>query len=242
MPPYESVHILQNKNLFRAFLKEHGFNVPWFKSYSCVTKAMKEVKDFPFPVIVKPVDSAGSKGVLRVNSTEELKRGMTYALPYSHNKEVIIEEFIEQEGHDSGSDCFAIQDDLVFTSFSSRYFDETAANPWSPVGPTWPSDMPKWAQEELQRELQRLVRLLHLGSTAINVDARLGKNGKTYLMEVSPRVSGLRVPEVLKYATGQDLITNSIKASLGFPLTPMSNPQYSEYWGIYVLHAKNRYI
>lgn len=238
-PPYKSIHILQNKNLFRTFLKEHGFNVPWFKSYLSAEDAIKEADTYPFPVIIKPVDSAGSKGVKRVDREEDLKAAIQYALSYSHNGRFIIEEFIQQEGHDSGSDCFALNGKLVFTSFSSRHFDDTAVNPWSPIGHTWPSDMPKKVQQELKQELQRLIQILHLGSTAINVDSRLGKNGKAYLMEVSPRVSGLRVAEVLKYASRQDLIDNSIKAALGIPLSPMHDPEYHGYWGVYVLHAKS---
>ena len=65
--PYESVCILQNKDRFRAFLAEHGFNVPQAKGYSNLNDAMADQDAFDYPVIVKPTDSAGSKGVTRVN-------------------------------------------------------------------------------------------------------------------------------------------------------------------------------
>lgn len=70
--PFESVEILQNKDRFRAFLTNHGFNVPQAKGFDSVQSAMKESYWFPWPVIVKPTDAAGSKGVTRVDRPEDL--------------------------------------------------------------------------------------------------------------------------------------------------------------------------
>lgn len=66
--PYDSVCILQNKDKFRNFLTKHGFNVPKAKGFSTVEEAMSEAYWYPWPVIVKPTDSAGSKGVTKVDS------------------------------------------------------------------------------------------------------------------------------------------------------------------------------
>ena len=59
--PFESVEILQNKDKFRAFLKEHHFNVPWAYGFSSKEEAWNERSKFEYPLIVKPTDSAGSK-------------------------------------------------------------------------------------------------------------------------------------------------------------------------------------
>ena len=67
---YETACILQDKSLFRQFLTENGFNVPTAKGYTSKEDALSEIDMFHWPVIVKPVDSAGSKGVSKV---EELK-------------------------------------------------------------------------------------------------------------------------------------------------------------------------
>ena len=64
---YEAVSILQNKGRFRRFLTENGFNVPWAKSYTEPAEALTDSAGFNWPMIVKPVDSAGSKGVTRVD-------------------------------------------------------------------------------------------------------------------------------------------------------------------------------
>ena len=70
--PYESVCILQNKDRFREFLSKHGFNVPKAKGYSDIEEALTDQDTFDYPVIVKPTDSAGSKGVTRVDGKNQL--------------------------------------------------------------------------------------------------------------------------------------------------------------------------
>ncbi len=66
--PYESVCTLQNRGKFRKFLSDNGFNVPFAKSYKNIDDDINDVDSFNFPVIVKPTDSAGSKGVTKVVS------------------------------------------------------------------------------------------------------------------------------------------------------------------------------
>lgn len=237
-PPYESVKILQHKDLFRNFLKEHHFNVPYAKGFQSKEEYMKFIDEFRFPVIVKPVDSAGSKGVTRVNEKENLEAAIDYALSYSHSQRYIIEEFIEKEGCSSDSDCFSVESQLVCASFSCQYFDANAANPYTPSAYSWPSDMPINKINELRSELQRLISLLHLGTSIYNVETRLGKDGKVYIMEVSPRGGGNRLSEMIKYASGEDLIANCVKASVGLPLDMMNDPIYIGTWAEYIIHSE----
>ncbi len=238
-PPLESVEILQNKDRFRDFLSENGFNCPFHKGYSSKEDAVKEFAESPrFPVIVKPVDSAGSKGCKRVDDFEALPEAIDGAIAESHSKRFIIEQFLELKGHQTGSDSFSIDNELVFCSFDSQYFKENAANPYAPIAHVWPSDMPTEAQKELQSELQRLIKLLNLGTSIYNVEARVATDGKAYIMEVSPRGGGNRISEVLKLATGQDLIENNVRYALGLPLLPMTQPEYNGCWVDYVIHCE----
>ena len=110
-------------------------------------------------VIVKPTDSAGSKGVTKVNTPEELEESIKYALSFSHSNEFIIEDFIEKQGCSSDTDSFTVNGELVFCSFSNQHFDESAANPYTPSAYSWPSTMPDEVQAELRSELQRLMTL-----------------------------------------------------------------------------------
>ena len=92
--PYESVCILQNKDKFRNFLTQNGFMVPKAKGFSSIEEAMQDMDWYAWPVIVKPTDAAGSKGVTRVDKAENLKEALEYAFQYSISKRIIVEEFI----------------------------------------------------------------------------------------------------------------------------------------------------
>ncbi len=236
--PYESVRILQNKGLFRSFLREHGFAVPSAKQY----RAGEEVDpgSFHWPVIVKPTDSAGSKGVSRVDRPEDLKAAVRHALDFSHCGEFIVEDFITQQGFSSDSDCFSVDGKLKFVSFNDQRFDRNCENPYAPAGFSWPSSMPAAKQEELKKELQRLLDLLRMRTALYNIECRVGTDGKAYLMEVSPRGGGNRLAECLRYAAGVDLIDAVVRDAVGLPLDEISQKPYRGHYAEVILHSERQ--
>lgn len=235
--PYKSVCILQNKAKFRKFLTDHGFNVPVAKGYKNIDDALKDKSKFNWPVIVKPTDSAGSKGVTRVDSPDNLRRSIEYALRFSHSEEFIIEDFIVNRGFSSDTDCFSVDGELQFTSFNCQRFDCEAANPYTPAAYSWPSSMSKEHQEELKNEIQRLITLLGMRTSVYNVETRESVNGRAYIMELSPRGGGNRLAECLRYATGVDMITNMVKYSVGMPVDKIEQKSYNGCWAEIILHS-----
>ena len=81
------------------------------------------------------------------------------------------------------------------------------------------------------------MHLLKMRASVYNVEVRLGKDGKAYLMEVSPRGGGNRLSEMLEYTTGTRLIHNAVRAALGMPVEEMHDPVYHGHWSIVMLHA-----
>ena len=235
--PYESVCILQNKGKFRKFLTDNNFTVPMAKSYKNIDEALKDAGIFNWPVIVKPTDSAGSKGVTRVDSIDDLKTSIEYALSFSHSDEFIIEDFITQKGYSSDSDSFSINGELKFVSFDCQRFDKDAENPYTPAAYSWPSFISNKHQDELKSEIQRLIKLLGMKTAVYNIETRESTDGKAYIMEMSPRGGGNRLSECLRYATGVDMITNMVKYSVGLPIDEIEQKDYSGYWAEVILHS-----
>ena len=95
--PFESVEILQNKDKFRRFLATNGFNVPWAFGFASKDEAWANRDKFGYPLIVKPTDSAGSKGCTRVDDESHLMSAIEYAFKYTFGGHIIIEEFIHTE-------------------------------------------------------------------------------------------------------------------------------------------------
>jgi len=235
--PLESVEILQNKARFRQFLTEHGFNVPKAKGYKAYEEILKDLNYFRWPVIVKPVDSAGSKGVTKVESPEKLKKAVEFALQYSITGEFIVEEFIEKQGCSSDSDSFSVDGEFKFISFSAQRFDEKAVGMYTPAAYSWPSTMGEKAEKELAAELQRLITILEMKTTIYNIETRVGTDGKPYIMELTPRGGGNRLAEMLRFATGVDMITAAVRAAVGDPVAGIEQKQYDGFWAEIIVHA-----
>ena len=235
--PFESVEILQNKDRFRAFLQRNGFNVPQAKGFDSIEAALSEAYWFPWPIIVKPTDAAGSKGVTRVDRPEELKPALEHAMRHSISGHIIVEEFIEKQGCSSDTDCLSMDGKLSFVSYNAQRFDNNASNPYTPASYTWPSTFTKEQEDYLTSEIQRLITLLGLKTVVYNIETRIGTNGKPYIMEMTPRGGGNRLCEMLHYATGVDLITAITKASVGDKIDPIGQKPYNGHWAEIVLHA-----
>lgn len=234
---YEAACILQDKSLFRKFLAEHGFNCPKAKGYDNAEDALKDVDYFNWPVIVKPVDSAGSKGVSKVENKSDLRNAIEFALSESHNGHFIVEDFLEKEGLSAGSESFVVDGKILYNGFYDQYFDNEAVNPYAPSAEIWPSAKDSKYLDEIRSELQRLFTLLNIKTGLFNVEWRVCKNGKTYLMEVSPRAGGNRLAEMLNYAADVNIIEAEVRKAVGLPVQDVHEPNYKGHFAIQVLHS-----
>ena len=234
---YKSTCILQDKGLFRKFLKDNNFNVPNAKRYTDINEPLNDINYFNWPVIIKPTDSAGSKGVTKVEKPEELKNAIDIAMKDSHNGAFIIEDFLTFEGAHSSADPFTIEGNLEFVTYSDQLFDRNADNPYTPAYIIWPSTMSEKNQEILNHETQRLMNLLNMKTGIYNIETCVA-NGKPYLMEVSPRGGGCKIAEIQKLAFGVDLIEAEIRKAVGLPLNEVKQTECDGVWCEMVIHAR----
>lgn len=237
--PYKSVEILCNKDLFRAFLKEHGFCTPEAKGYSDLEDAIRDLQRgmYRFPVIVKPVDSSGSKGVSRVDNVEEAFNKLVYAMDHSRGHRIIVEEFVEKFGYQIAGDGLSVDGKLVFRYFANDHFDSRCVNPFVPISASFPYNMPQWVQDKIHGEIQRLIDALGMRTSTYNFDMRIDKDYNVYLMEVAPRDGGNYIPQVIRYATGVDLIECTVKAAMGEPITLPQEIHPDGFWAYYAVHS-----
>lgn len=234
---YESVSILQDKGKFREFLKENDFNVPKSKIYSCVEEIKTDEQQIDYPVIVKPVDNAGSKGVKKVSSQRELGEAVKNAFDNSRCGKIIIEQYLEPVGNPSDSDWFSVNGKIVYASFNSQLFVRDGVNPYVPAGFYWESTISENSREILKKEIQRLVKLLGLRSSIYNVEVRECTDGNPYIMEFSPRGGGNRLAECIEMGTGERLIEASIKAAIGLEINEIEENKLDKHIAELILHS-----
>lgn len=237
--PYESVEILCNKDRFRAFLKAHGFCTPEAKGYTDIHEALADIRNgaFQYPLIVKPVDSSGSKGVSQVNHFEEAEESLKCALSYSRSHRLIVEEYVEKYGYQVAGDGLSIDGKLIFRYFANDHFDSRCKNPFVPVAASFPYNMPEDVQNKIHATIQRLLTLLGMRTSTYNFDIRVDKDYNVYLMEVAPRDGGNYIPQAIRYATGVDLVECSVKAAMGEKINIPDLIKPEGYWAYYAVHS-----
>lgn len=234
---YESTCILQDKGLFRKVLTENGFNVPKAKSYTDINEALKDIDFYTWPVIVKPTDSAGSKGVSKVEDPLLLKEAILEALNNTHSHSFIIEDFLTFKGFHSSADLFSEDGKLTFVSFSDQLFDEKSQNQYAPVKIIWPSTMSQVDQNYLTSEIQRLFDILKMKTGIYNVETCVDISGKPYIMEISPRGGGCKIAEIQNMSMGVDLIENEIRKAVNLPLININYKECIGHWCEMIVHS-----
>lgn len=235
--PYKSVEILSNKDLYRKFLEKNNFNTPKMIVVNTFKELETSIGQLQFPVILKPVDSSGSKGVVILNNLENLNEYYMEALKYSRNKKVIVEEFVECLGFPLAGDGFSVNGKLVFWAFSDYHTDCASLNPLAPIAETYPYLQPKSLQRKVVNEIQRLLDLLGMKTGAYNFEARIDKDENVFLMEVGPRNGGNGLPIITKYATGIDMLDYTIDAAMGLDCSSLKFKNVDGFWSTYAVHT-----
>lgn len=237
--PYESVEILCNKDKFRQFLQDHGFCTPKARGYSNDKDALKDIENntFKFPVIVKPVDSSGSKGVGKIDEVKDAPEKLQCAMRFSRSKRIIIEEFVEKYGYQIAGDGLSVDGKLVFRYFANDHFNPKCVNPFVPISASFPYNMPAYVQDKVHDTIQQLLTALNMKTSTYNFDIRVDKNFNVYLMEVAPRDGGNYIPQIIKYATGVDLVEYSVKAAMGDELNIDGFGKPEGFYAYYAVHS-----
>ncbi|RZG87008.1 ATP-grasp domain-containing protein [Acinetobacter sp. WCHAc060033] len=234
--PYDSVLTLARKDLFRAFLKEHGFNVPRSESFYQLSDAKQWLDQISVPAFIKPVDSSGSKGVTEIHSKEQLDEAFKYALGFSREKKVVVEEKIVKQGYQVAGDGFVVDGQLAFRCWADEHFDKLC-NGLVPIGQTFPTSHHENLLEDAHRETQRLLSLLDIQTGALNFDFLFSEDGRFYFLELGPRNGGCLIPEVIRHATGIDLIKATVDAALGLDCNYVIQTPVKGFWSSYMVHS-----
>ena len=234
---YECALMLARKDLFRVFLAQNGFLVPQSAAFYKIDKAKVWLTRIDPPVIVKPVDSSGSKGVTKVTEFSQFEEAFNHALQFSHEKKVIVEEFFLKDGYQVDGDGFIVDGKLVIFEGGNQHNDH-GCHSFVPSGISFPSILSEQKKELACSTVQRCLNLLGFKNGAINFEYQFDKDGNFFLIEIGPRNGGNLIPEVIKYTTGIDLIKYTVDSALGFDCSTLMKQPIKGYYSSYLLHAQ----
>lgn len=212
---YNTVNTACNKGLFRNFLKDNGFNVPHHQEYSDINTAVDLIDNLEFPVVIKPVDSSGSKGVTVVRDKSSAKKAILFAFDRSRSRNIIIEKYIERKHkHIIGGDIFVMNGKIVVWGLMNCYRDERV-NPLVPVGKSYPVELNEQDLDRAKSTLQDMVDKLHFESGPMNVELMIDANDDVWLIDIGPRAGGNMIPDLMQMIFGVDLVEMSVRLAMG---------------------------
>lgn len=214
--PYDSVEILCNKDKFRKFLEDNGFCTPKAKGYTSVQDAYRDIESgiFHLPIIVKPVDSSGSKGATVLHDANGSK-ALEQAFAFSRAKRIIVEEFIERKHpYLIGGDIFVENGKVILWGLLNCHRD-SKCNQLVPVGKSYP---PLLAQEDVERvkeTLETLVKKLGIQNGAMNVELVIDQDNRVFPIDIGPRSGGNMIPDLLGDIFQIDIPQMCVQAAMG---------------------------
>ncbi|HYE10132.1 MAG TPA: ATP-grasp domain-containing protein [Patescibacteria group bacterium] len=203
--------VSRNKYHMRLAFKEEKLFTPWFeivdKSFS-----LDKVNEFKYPLIVKPTDRWSSKGVCRVNSSDELSEAIRSALAESYEKKAIIEGFME--GPEYSCECISYAGKHTVLSFTKKY---TTGDPhYIETGHLQPSDLSANLQNKITPIIFQALDALNIEYGASHTEFRLLDNGEVGIIEVGARMGGDCIgTDLVQISTGYDYIRMVIDVATG---------------------------
>lgn len=234
---YNAVKIMSEKDNFRKFLKINGFNVPKFGEYTNLDSLLNDINNYDFPLMLKPVDSSGSKGVVKIENVDNIKFHFNNALSYSRCKRIIIEEYIEAKGAQLHGDGFVKDGKIEFIYLGDHHFDNHINN-LVPISTTFPSTHDTETIKKVEYEVQQFISKVGYKQGGINIEARISeKDNKIYLIEVGPRNGGNFTPIVIQYASNFNFMDACLETALSLPYT-QQKPNKKGFYAYIILHSK----
>lgn len=239
--PAKSVEILGVKHKFRKFLRDNNFACPASFTFSpdiSVSEIESNLDNLKFPVVIKPTDSSGSKGVTFLDNIDNLEDAVKHAAEYSRNKILIAEEYI-QRGFPFviGGDIF-VEDGKIVLLGEMACMRENNGLGLIPIGKRLPSGLNELQRNNVRDELQRLINILDIKSGQMNLEIILDKNDNVHFLELGPRAGGNMIPIQLSDAYKVDLIEANVKAAMGETVKITANKPGNCYF-TYVLHSNS---
>lgn len=235
--PYKSVEILSSKNKFRNFLKRNDFSVPKTLASKEFEEIEKGISAFNLPILMKPTDSSGSKGITKLYMLDNLEESFYLAKEFSREGMVIIEEFIEMD-HDYliGGDFFVLDGKLEFLGLLNCHRDNYV-NPLVPVGKSFPAKIDSDRVKIIETELKKIIKILGLNFGGFNVEMMFNKDNELFFIEIGPRSGGNMIPELLKLVSEINMMELTIDKAMGEPVIK-PKAKFNKYYATHNLHTK----
>ena len=208
---FEAAHIASNKLLMKEKYEAAGVRTARFRKISTKEQHLSEkLAELRFPLIFKAVDTSGSRGIMRVDCSEEFIAARDNVVKYTKLDYYIVEEYIE--GEEFGAQAFIRDGKIQFILPHGDYVFH--GDTGVPVGHFAPYDLKPEVIEDAKKQLTKAALAMGLNNCAINADFILS-NDKVYVLELGGRSGATCLAELVSIYYGYNYYEKMIRVALG---------------------------
>lgn len=217
-----------NKYLMRQCFMENGVPSPKF----CLTngEVPMAISTFRFPIIVKPTDRSGSRGVEKVEKQEDLQEAITRACNESFQKKAVIEEFVE--GREISVESISYKGKHHILQITDKV---TTGSPFFvELEHHQPSSLPENVKQRVREIVLSALDALHIKYGASHAELKITEDGDIRVIEIGARMGGDFIgSDLVRLSTGYDFLKGVIDVAFG----DFEEPQLtqSKFSGVYFL-------
>ena len=207
---YETCMLSTNKLLMKKKFEENGVPTSRFEIVDGLEQAKNVANLIGYPVMVKAINSSGSRGITKANSDTELETSWGFAKKYSKNKEsILIEEFLE--GKEFGIQAFIHNKEVKLICVHNT--TTTPPPHCAPIGHSYPFKNIE-ILDEVESICKKGIKALKMNNCAANMDLIQTEDG-IKIFEIGARMGATCIPELIEVYTGIDVTKECIKISMG---------------------------
>jgi biotin carboxylase/NAD(P)H-dependent flavin oxidoreductase YrpB (nitropropane dioxygenase family) len=209
--PFEVAERATDKIKMRQVLKGRGVPIPDFRPIWTLEECQKAVQGMPLPLVIKPCDNMGARGVRKIERLDDLIPAFREAKEASISGKLILEEFME--GPELSLDALVFDDTIHITGVADRIIER--APYFVEVGHTLPSALPEKQQARAVEVFKQAISALGIDIGAAKGDIKITPEGPK-IIEIAARLSGGWMSAyTYPLATGVNLYKAAIQVALG---------------------------
>lgn len=206
----ESAMISTNKYLMRQAFANAGDPSPCF--YCSDQLPENIVEHLRFPVIVKPVDRSGSRGICKIENKKELEKAIKYAEQLSFDHKAMIEEFVE--GQEYSVEYLSYKGKHYFMALTQKY--TTGAPHFIEVAHRQPVNMSEEMLDKIKVIVEHALDTLKIRYGASHSEIKIDNCGNIKIIEIGGRMGGDCIgSDLVQLSTGYDYVNLVIDVAFG---------------------------
>ena len=216
---------IHHKDKYRALATRLGIPTPRAITVRNVADLDAAIANLTFPIIVKPVDLTGGKGIHRAANPEEAREAYKDACSRTRQDHVVVEEFVQGTNH--GFSAMLVKGKVAFAfADNEQYF----VNKYLVSGANTPSTSSDKTLAMLREYSERIAQELHLVDGILHIQYIERADGTPIIIEICRRPPGDLYIKFVKYATGVDYPKFIVQAETGEDISSIADVPTQGFW------------